>query len=66
MKMLPAVVLIISYFEIKAMWIKGLKKEIVVFLFFSILTLTYGYYYLLNKDTASLVRNIFDLVGFSY
>ena len=63
MKMLPVLVAVISFFEIRAMWTKGLKKEIAVFAVIAAITLVYGYYYLLNTDSASLVRSIFDLLG---
>ena len=66
MIMLPLIVILICFFDIRAMWNKGLKKEIAVFVFLVALTLSYGFYYLLNPKTASLCRNIFDLVGFKY
>lgn len=66
MMLISITVLVISFFDIKPMWKKKQKKEIAVFLFAAIITLAYGYYYLLNTHTASLIRNIFDLVGIKY
>ena len=66
MKLLPLLVLAISYFDIKAMWKKGLKKEIAFFVIIASLTLAYGYYYLVNKNTTSIIGRFFDLVGFEF
>lgn len=66
MKLLPIVVFIIAFFEIKAMYKKGLKKEIVVFVVIGVTAVTYGYYYLTHKESASLVANIFSLLGIKY
>jgi hypothetical protein len=66
MKWLFFIILLISYFEIKTMWNKGLKKEIVVFVFLGLITLSYGIYYLMNANTASLCRSFFNLIGFKY
>lgn len=66
MVLLTVIIAVISFYEIRAMWKEGLKKEIAVFTAIAILTLTYGYYYYANIRTASLVRNIFDFIGIKY
>lgn len=66
MIILPIVVIIISYFEIKSMKKKGLKKEIVMFILIGVIAIVYGYYYLTHEDSASLTANIFDLFGIEY
>ncbi len=66
MILITAVILAISFFDIRGLWKNGLKKEIVFFIVFALSTLVYGYYYALNKNTASIIRDFFDLVGYKY
>lgn len=66
MKWFFIIVVLISYFEIKTMWKKGLKKEIVVYVFLGVITISYGTYYLMNSNTASLYRSLYNLIGFKY
>lgn len=47
-------IFILSIFEIKKMLKNGLKKELTVFIFLTLLTLTLGYYYISNPYRRSI------------
>lgn len=60
------IVLLISFFEVRAMCKHKLKKEIIVFTVCGVITLLYGYYFLKHIHTASFARYIFSLIGLDY
>ena len=59
-------IFILSIFEIKKMLKNGLKKELTVFIFLTLLTLTLGYYYISNPYRRSISNIILTFFGIEY
>lgn len=60
---LIALVILISFFEIRRMVVKQQKKEIVIFLILAVISLALGYFYLLDPYRTSLAQHMLKLVG---
>lgn len=59
-------IFILSIFAIKKMLKNGLKKELTVFIFLTLLTLTLGYYYISNPYRRSISNIILTFFGIEY
>jgi len=57
-----AVVMIVSFFEIKSMTRKNLRREVIVFIGFSLFTALIGCIYFYNPYRQSIVNFILTLV----
>ncbi len=66
--MIPLFILVagVSIFEISIMVKKKQKKEIIVFIFFALITLVFGLCYFLNPSKKSIIYWIMNILGLIY
>lgn len=66
MILLSAMIILLSFFEVRAMIKKGQKKEIAIFTVFALLALLMGYFKMHNKYGISFAQFFLKVMGKSF
>ncbi|KJF27052.1 hypothetical protein TZ02_09605 [Clostridium aceticum] len=64
MILLSIIVIGLSIFEVKGMWRKKQKKEMIVYMVLVFITITFGWFYISNPYAPSFSVMVLKLLGF--